>query len=295
MSLKLGFYRNKHKFCCSEFYKDLPFLSHSENNLKNQLLHNLLRPQFSQVLLERERDFKRIYYATFEICREQTTRSHAYRNWFKLGQHLDIGQKVLYGNHCQDLSNSQKYQQRQLGPFIVIKRVTNTTYQNQEDKKSTTLETVLRNHLVEYYPREETLPPMIEEDVPMNRHHYDFSEKFMEQWIQQLNNSQQHSMEDSLPFHIEPFRTAPVTLLQKRVSNTSSDSGVNSPHVLSPAMPITPDNSQPNPIPSTARMNPPSGPLTPIQQFIKHNRSLKAKDLNTNVLSLIILTHSLCF
>ena len=44
-------------------------------------------------------------------------------------------------------------------------------------------------------------------------------------------------MEDFLPFAIEPFRTAAVTLPQERVSNTSSDSGVNSPHVLSPAMP----------------------------------------------------------
>ena len=50
-------------------------------------------------------------------------------------------------------------------------------------------------------------------------------------------------MEDSLPFPIEPLRKVPVTLPQKRVSNTSSDSGVNSPHVLTPAMPITPDNS----------------------------------------------------
>ena len=66
MSLKLGLYRNKHKLCCSEFCKDLPSHSHSENSLKNQLLDNLLRPQLSQALLERERDFKRIYSATFE-------------------------------------------------------------------------------------------------------------------------------------------------------------------------------------------------------------------------------------
>ena len=43
--LELGLYCNKHKFCCSKFCKDLPSHSHSENNLKNQLLDNLLRPQ----------------------------------------------------------------------------------------------------------------------------------------------------------------------------------------------------------------------------------------------------------
>ena len=80
MFLKLGLYRNKHKFCCSEFRKNLSSHSHSENNLKNQILDNLLRPQLSHALLERERDLKRIYSATFERCREQTVRSHAYRN-----------------------------------------------------------------------------------------------------------------------------------------------------------------------------------------------------------------------
>ena len=89
-------------------------------------------------------------------------------------------------------------------------------------------------------------------------------------------------MEDSLQFPIEPLRTAPVPLPQTRVSNTSSDSGVNSPHALCPAMPITPDNFQPYFIPSTSQMIPPSGPLTPIQQFIKKSQTSKAKEPKYN-------------
>ena len=139
-----------------------------------------------------------------------------------------------------------------------------------------------RNHLVEYYPKEETLPPMIEEYVPMDRRHDDFYERFMEQRLQKINNPGQSSTEDSLPFPIEPLRTAPATLPQKRVSITSSDSGVNSPQVLSPAMPVTPDNSQSYPIPSTSRMNPSSGPLTPIQQFINNSRNSKTKEPKYN-------------
>ena len=123
---------------------------------------------------------------------------------------------------------------------------------------------------------------MIEEYVPMDRRHDDFYERFMEQRFQKINNPGQSSLGDSLPFPIEPLRTAPVTLPQKRVSNTSSDSGVNSPHVLSPAMPITPDNSQPCLLPSTARMTPPSEPLTPIRQFIKNSRNSKTKDPKYN-------------
>ena len=92
---------------------------------------------------------------------------------------------------------------------------------------------------------------MIEEYVPMDRRYDDFYERFMEQRFQKINSPGQSSMEDSLPFPIEPLRATPVTLPQKRVSNTSSDSGVNSPNALSPAMPVTPDNSQPHLIPST--------------------------------------------
>ena len=64
---------------------------------------------------------------------------------------------------------------------------------------------------------------MIEEYVPMDRRPDDFYERLMEQRIQKINNPEQSSMEDSVPFPIEPLRTAPVPLPQKRVSNTSSD------------------------------------------------------------------------
>ena len=58
VSLKHGLYRIEQKLCGSEFCKEFSSHSHSENNLKNQLLDILLRPQLSHGLLERERDFK---------------------------------------------------------------------------------------------------------------------------------------------------------------------------------------------------------------------------------------------
>ena len=116
----------------------------------------------------------------------------------------------------------------------------------------------------------------------MDRRPDDFYEKFMEQRFQKLNIPGQSGLENSLPFPFEPLRTAPVTLPQKRISNTSSDSGVNSPHFLSPARPKASDNSEPHPIPSTSRKNPPSGPLTPIQLFISNNRKPKKKESKNN-------------
>ena len=87
-------------------------------------------------------------------------------------------------------------------------------------------------------------------------------------------------MNDCLPFPVEPLRTAPVTLPQKRVSKTSSDSGFNSLHVLSPAMPITAE--QLYLIPSTLRMDPPSGPKTPIQHFINNSCKSQPKEPKYN-------------
>ena len=116
----------------------------------------------------------------------------------------------------------------------------------------------------------------------MDRPPDDFYERFMEQRFQKINSPAQSGMEDFLPFPIEPLRTVPVTLPQKRFCNTSIDSGVNSPHVLSPAKPITPDNSQSYLVPSTLRTNPSSAPLTPIQQFINNSRKSKNKEPKYN-------------
>ena len=156
--------------------------------------------------------------------------------------------------------------------FYRYKNVTSTTCQIQDDKDPTILKTVHRNHLVEFYPEEETLPPMIEKFVPMDLRHDDFYERLMEQRIQKLKNSEPPSIKDSLPGPIEPLRTAPVTLPRKRGSFTTSYSGDNSPLVLSPAAPVKPDNLQPYLIPPTSGLNLPTGPLTLIQQFIKYSR-----------------------
>ena len=147
---KLELYRNKHKFCCSELYTDLPPHTHDENSTKNEILQKLLRPQLSQASLDLERKFKRINSYSFERCREQIAHSHAFRNRFKLGYHLDVGQNVLYENHRQDLSKSRKLQQRRLGPLTVTKLVTSTTYQIEDDKDPSITKTVHRNLLVEY-------------------------------------------------------------------------------------------------------------------------------------------------
>ena len=234
--------------------------------------------------MQREQTFKQIYSSTFKRCREQTARSHAYRNRFKLGHNLEIGQKVLYENHKQDLTRSQKLQQRRLGPFTVTKRITNTTYQIQDDKDPTIIKTVHRNHLVEYYPKEGSLPAMIEENVPSDHQDDNFYERFMEQRTRDLNSPSTTDEHDSFPFPIEPLRSISSTNQPKRSSMHSNDSGITSPlassrtPVLSPTIPAKTSTPQPS---SSQAAPPPHLPpresLSPIQQFIRNSAKRRAR------------------
>ena len=156
MSLKLGLYRKKHKLCCSKYCEDLPSHSYSKNSLKNELLDNLLQPHLSQALLERERTFKQNYSSTFERCREQTARSHAYRNRFKLGHHLEVGQKVLYENTNKISHGAKNFNSQDLDPSLLpsvsripsIKFSTTKTLQLSKLFIETTLSnTILKNDL----------------------------------------------------------------------------------------------------------------------------------------------------
>ena len=173
-----------------------------------------------------------------------------------MGHHLEIGQKVLYEDHKQDLTRSQKLQQRRPGPFTVTKRITNTTYQIQDDKDPTIIKTVLKNQLVEYYPKEGSLPAMIEEYVPSDHQNDNFYERFMEQRTQDLNNPSSTEEHDSFPFPIEPLRSISSTNKPQRSSMHSNDSGIISPFassrtpMLSPAIPM--ETSTPHPSSSQA-------------------------------------------
>ena len=202
-----------------------------------------------------------------------------------MGHHLRIGQKVLYKNHKQDLTRSQKLQERRLGPFTVTKRITNTTYQIQDDKDPAIVKTVHRNHFVEYYPKEGSLPAMIEEYVPSNYSNDNFYERFMEQRTRDLNHPSATEEHDSFPFPIEPLRPIWSTNQPKRSSMHSNDSGITSPlasshtPVLSPTIPA--ETSTPQPSSSQAAQPPhlpPREPLSPIQQFIRNSATRMARN-----------------
>ena len=120
---------------------------------------------------------------------------------------------------------------------------------------------------------------MIEEYIPHDQRHDDFYERFLEQRIGKLNSFTAPHAEDTIPFPIRPLPTSPVVTSYKRDSFTSSDSGVGSPLVFSPTLPITPEQlpqhrqETESEQPSTSA---PTRQLNPIEHFLTNSRKSKA-------------------
>ena len=124
----------------------------------------------------------------------------------------------------KDLTQSQNIQQRRLGAFTITKRITNTTYQSQGDKEPAINKTVHRNHPVEDYPKEGSLPAMIEKHVPPDHQNDNLYERFMEQRSRDLINPSTTDERDSSPFAREPLRSSLSKAQRKRLDTHSKDS-----------------------------------------------------------------------
>ena len=138
----------------------MPSHTHCKNSCKNEKVDNLLQNRLSNTVLQRETDFENIYCNTYTRCRQVTNKAHEYRNRFKLGRPISIGSKVLLENHSKSLLISKKLQSLRSGPYTVTKHITNTTYEVQGDETQQK-RVVQRNHIVEYFPKEREIQPLI--------------------------------------------------------------------------------------------------------------------------------------
>ena len=64
MTLKLGFIRDKNNKCKSELCDGLQ-TTYRGNNLPNNSLNPLLRPQLSDEILKRETEFRQVYSSNY--------------------------------------------------------------------------------------------------------------------------------------------------------------------------------------------------------------------------------------
>ena len=106
-------------------------------------------------------------------------------------------------NHAQDFTRSQKLKQPRVGLFTVTKQITNTTYEIREDANPDNIKTTHRNHLIEYSPKEERLPPFITNYAVISRDS-DFFEHFVNSQIEQYNSGEEKHSLDVMLFVITP-------------------------------------------------------------------------------------------
>ena len=223
------------RYLNSEFCADLQPHTHSENNLRNKSLDRLPRPQLSSELLSRENEFKSIYSSTYKRCGEITSKAHEYRNRFKLGRPLEVGQKVLLENHKPNLFKPQKMKHLRVGPFTVTKQITNITYVIKQDENPENVKVTHRNHLLEYIPKEETLPPLLTNYAPIEQDD-NFYKHLVQSQIDKHNSGQSGHELGFMPLIITPFQgripTFPKTL--KFPAVLTLDSSLQKPHNFTP-------------------------------------------------------------
>ena len=146
-----------------------------------------------------------------------------------------------------------------MGPFTVTKRITNTTYQITEDQNPENLRTVHRNHLIEYFPKEETLPPLIEEYTTPHSGDTNFYSSFVKGRIEKLNVSEPQTLGDLC---ILPIRNQRDQILAGKITQTpqSTDSNIISPENQLLTTPKTPDQ------PSTSHPRDTATPIMTLTQ-----------------------------
>ena len=148
LSLKLGLMRDTRKLCHSDFCEGLPPHSHTisqTNTSIDRLLHKYPPPSS----FTRKNQFKRLYAKTYRVPREATDKANEYRSKHKLGKELQVGQKVIRENFTKELNKSKKLSSLRSGPYTVLRKITNTTYEIELDENPGKTLHSHRNHLVE--------------------------------------------------------------------------------------------------------------------------------------------------
>ena len=83
-----------------------------------------------------------------------------YKYRYKLVEALRAGRKVLLETHQIPFRKSQKLCELQSGPYTKTKVITKMNYEVALDSDPTRIQDVHRNHLVEFFPRDNDLPTL---------------------------------------------------------------------------------------------------------------------------------------
>ena len=147
-------------------------------------------------------------------------------------------------NHTADLSRSQKLKQLRIGTFTVTKQITNTTYEIQEDANQDNIKVTHRNHLIEYFPKEERLSPLITNYAPPITSDSDFYKQLVQSQMNDYNSHQHRCSLDVMPFTISPLQQN--TNIQETSKNHATLSRIADSGIQSPSTPTNDDHNYQN-------------------------------------------------
>ena len=179
-----------------------------------------------------------IYLSIYQRCSQITSKAHEYTNRFKLGRSIKIGQKVFLENHT-------KVETITCWPFYSHKTnnehyVRNSTEYANPDNINVTH----RNHPIEYFPKDESLPALITNYAPIAKDS-EFFKHLVQSQTESYNSNQQKGSFDVMRFIISPLRDTSENFQQISKSNATLSPNVDS-GIQSPATPTNDDHNYQN-------------------------------------------------
>ena len=129
-----------------------------------------------------------------------------YKYRYKLAKTLRVGQKVILENHQVQFGKSQKLCELRSGPYTLTKVITKVNYEVALDSDPTRIQVVHRNHLVEFFRRDNDLPTLLsnyEKPVNDNRTEHFYNE-YAKNLLSGLNKpietlTERHHIQEYLP------------------------------------------------------------------------------------------------
>ena len=150
--------RDTKKLCHSDICEELPPNSH-KNSQTNTSVGRLMHKWPSPGFFTRINQFKQLYAETHHMSRE-TTDNAKERRRLKLGKEWQVGQKVLRKNFTKKLNISKKMSFLRSGPYTVLRKIANTLYEMEVDENPGKALHSHRNHLIDYFPKDASVPSM---------------------------------------------------------------------------------------------------------------------------------------
>ena len=156
LTFVLNLTRDTPKTCISRYCSQLPEHSHYDKSDLNLFFYRTLSKPIPQWFLAVETALLQIYSTVYENTLRKIN-SHAYiTKTYHEGKQLPIGTFVLKRNFT-DVHFSDKLKPLRIGPYKIIDRLSDDTYELLSQDGSTIH--VHRNHLIPYYPKEPLLYP----------------------------------------------------------------------------------------------------------------------------------------